>query len=55
MPAGEAPHKRIEPEPGSALRLEMARLAAETDPGLEASDVETSREGPSFSFGRWSC
>ncbi|HXE98969.1 MAG TPA: nicotinate-nucleotide adenylyltransferase [Solirubrobacterales bacterium] len=49
VPTGEAPHKRIDPEPGRALRLEMARLAAETDPGLEASDVETSREGPSFS------
>ena len=49
VPAGEAPHKRIEPEPGREVRLEMARLAAVTDPGLEASDVETSREGPSFS------
>ena len=28
----------------------MARLAAATDPALEASDVETSREGPSFTF-----
>jgi nicotinate-nucleotide adenylyltransferase len=50
VPAGEAPHKRIEPEPGRDLRLEMARLAAATDPMLEASDVETSREGPSFTF-----
>jgi nicotinate-nucleotide adenylyltransferase len=50
VPAGEAPHKRIEPEPGRDVRLEMARLAAATDPTLEASDVETSREGPSFTF-----
>ncbi len=50
MPVGEAPHKRIEPEPGREVRLEMARLAAATDPALEASDVETSREGPSFTF-----
>jgi nicotinate-nucleotide adenylyltransferase len=28
----------------------MTRLAADADPALEASDVETSREGPSFSF-----
>jgi nicotinate-nucleotide adenylyltransferase len=49
VPTGEAPHKRIDPEPGRALRLEMARLAAEADPGLETSDIETSREGPSFS------
>ena len=50
VPSGEAPHKRIDPEPGRELRLEMARLAADTDPALEASDVETSREGPSFAF-----
>src|SRR4051812_47572630 len=28
----------------------MARLAAATDPRLDASDVETSRDGPSFTF-----
>jgi nicotinate-nucleotide adenylyltransferase len=50
VPSGEAPHKRIDPEPGRDLRLEMARLAAASDPVLAASDVETSREGPSFSF-----
>jgi nicotinate-nucleotide adenylyltransferase len=50
VPAGEAPHKRIEPEPGRDVRLAMARLAAATDPTLDASDVETSREGPSFTF-----
>jgi nicotinate-nucleotide adenylyltransferase len=50
VPSGEAPHKRIDPEPGRELRLEMARLAADADPAFEASDVETSREGPSFSF-----
>jgi nicotinate-nucleotide adenylyltransferase len=50
VPCGEAPHKRIDPEPGRELRLEMTRLAADTDPALEASDVETTREGPSFSF-----
>ena len=50
VPSGEAPHKRIDPEPGRELRLEMTRLAADTDPALEVSDVETSREGPSFSF-----
>ena len=32
------------------VRLEMTRLAAATDALLEASDVETSREGPSFTF-----
>ena len=50
VPVGESPYKRIDPEPGRELRLEMARLAAATDPALDASDVETAREGPSFSF-----
>ncbi len=50
VPSGEAPHKRIDPEPGRDVRFQMARLAAGTDPALEVSDVETSREGPSFSF-----
>jgi nicotinate-nucleotide adenylyltransferase len=50
VPSGEAPHKRIDPEPGSEVRLEMARLAAATDPVLAASDVETGRDGPSFTF-----
>ena len=50
VPAGEAPHKRIDPEPGRDVRLEMARLAASTNGMMEASDVETSREGPSFTL-----
>ena len=50
VPTGEAPHKQIDPEPGRDVRLQMARLAAATDGTLEASDVETSREGPSFTF-----
>jgi nicotinate-nucleotide adenylyltransferase len=50
VPVGESPYKRIDPEPGPDVRLEMARLAAATDPVLETSDVETAREGPSFSF-----
>ena len=50
LPAGEAPHKTIDPEPGREVRLEMTRLAAAEDGLLEASDVETAREGPSFTF-----
>jgi nicotinate-nucleotide adenylyltransferase len=50
VPAGEAPHKRIESDPGREVRLEMGRRAAATDSILEASDVETGREGPSFTF-----
>jgi nicotinate-nucleotide adenylyltransferase len=48
VPAGEAPHRRIEPEPGRDVRLEMTRAAAVGDGLLEASDVEVSREGPSY-------
>jgi nicotinate-nucleotide adenylyltransferase len=48
VPVGESPYKRIDPEPGRRVRLEMARLAAATDGLLAASDVETSREGPSY-------
>jgi nicotinate-nucleotide adenylyltransferase len=50
VPVGESPYKRIDPEPGRDVRLEMARLAAALDPVLDACDVETAREGPSFSF-----
>jgi nicotinate-nucleotide adenylyltransferase len=50
VPGGEAPHKRIDPEPGREVRLEMTRLAAAEDGLLEASDVETAREGLSFTF-----
>jgi nicotinate-nucleotide adenylyltransferase len=50
VPVGESPYKRIDPEPGREVRLEMARLAANEDSMIEASDVETAREGPSFSF-----
>ena len=50
VPVGEAPHRRIEPEPGRDVRLEMARTAAAGDELLEASDVETSRDGESYTY-----
>lgn len=50
VPYGEAPHREIDPEPGGELRLEMARLAADTDELLEASEIEVRRDGPSFTF-----
>jgi nicotinate-nucleotide adenylyltransferase len=50
VPVGEAPHRRIEPEPGPGVRMEMVRLAAEGDELLEASDLEMVREGPSYTF-----
>jgi nicotinate-nucleotide adenylyltransferase len=50
VPVGEAPHKRLEQDPGAAARLEMTALAAGDDELLEASDLEVAREGPSYSF-----
>jgi nicotinate-nucleotide adenylyltransferase len=50
MPAREAPHRAIEPEPGPDVRLEMVELAAGDDELLEASDLEVRREGPSYTF-----
>jgi nicotinate-nucleotide adenylyltransferase len=48
MPTGVAPHKRIDPEPGAEVRLELARLAAAEDELVEASDREVRRPGPSY-------
>jgi nicotinate-nucleotide adenylyltransferase len=50
VPAREAPHKRIDPEPGPGVRLEMTRLAAIANHLLEASDVEVLRPGPSYTY-----
>jgi nicotinate-nucleotide adenylyltransferase len=50
VPVGESAHKRIDPEPGREVRLEMAELAAATDDLLAASDLETRRDEPSFTF-----
>lgn len=50
MPTGEAPHKRIDPEPGPRVRLEMARRAVAGCERMSASDLEVGREGPSFAY-----
>ena len=50
VPTGEAPHKRIEPEPGPEVRLELARLATGGDELLEVNDFEVRRDGPSYSY-----
>jgi nicotinate-nucleotide adenylyltransferase len=50
VPTGEAPHKRIEPEPGPEVRLEMTRMAAATDELLEVLDWEVARSGPSYTY-----
>ena len=48
MVTGQAPHKEIADDPGGEVRLEMARRAAGTDDGVEASALEVEREGPSY-------
>lgn len=50
VPTGEAPHKRIDPEPGAEVRLEMARMAAAHDETLEVIDFEVATEGPSYTY-----
>jgi nicotinate-nucleotide adenylyltransferase len=45
-----APHKEIEEDPGAALRLEMAVVAAEEEPGVEASPLEVERDEVSYSY-----
>jgi nicotinate-nucleotide adenylyltransferase len=50
VPTGEAPHKRISPEPGPRVRLEMAELAAGCGERLSASGLEVDRDGPSYAY-----
>ena len=50
MVTGRAPHKEIEEDPGAEVRLEMARLAAATEQGVEASDLEVRRDEVSYSY-----
>jgi nicotinate-nucleotide adenylyltransferase len=50
MVTGRAPHKEIENDPGAEVRLEMARLAADGEEGVEASGLEVEREGVSYTW-----
>jgi nicotinate-nucleotide adenylyltransferase len=50
MVTGRAPHKEIEDDPGAEVRLEMARLAANGEEGVGASDVEVRRDEVSYSY-----
>lgn len=50
IPVGVAPHRKIDPEPGADVRLEMVRLAAADDDLLQACDFEVTREEPSYTF-----
>jgi nicotinate-nucleotide adenylyltransferase len=48
MPAGEAPHKTIEQDPGKEERYLLCDLAARGAEWLEASHLEIDRPGPSY-------
>lgn len=50
VPTGRAPHKRIDPEPGPRVRLELCRLAFEGMPGVEVSALEVEREEVSWAY-----
>jgi nicotinate-nucleotide adenylyltransferase len=50
MVTNRAPHKEIEDDPGAAVRLEMAGAATEGEEGVEASDLEVTRDEVSYSF-----
>jgi nicotinate-nucleotide adenylyltransferase len=48
IPARIPPHKPVEHEPGPRHRLEMCRRAVRDDDRFEVSDIELSRDGPSY-------
>jgi nicotinate-nucleotide adenylyltransferase len=50
MVTNRAPHKEIEEDPGAEVRLDMARLAAEGEDGVEASNLEVRRDDVSYSY-----
>jgi nicotinate-nucleotide adenylyltransferase len=50
MVTKRAPHKEIEDDPGAEVRMEMARLAAAGEDGVEASDLEVRRDEVSYSY-----
>jgi nicotinate-nucleotide adenylyltransferase len=50
MVTNRAPHKEIEDDPGAEVRLEMARLAAAGEDGVEVSDLEVGRDEVSYSY-----
>jgi len=48
MPVAAPPHKPLPEDPGPEVRLELSRLAAAGDEGLEVSDIEVRRGGASY-------
>ncbi len=48
IPARIPPHKPVDDEPGPEHRLELCRVAVGDDDRFDVSDVEITREGPSY-------
>lgn len=48
IPTAKPPHKEVPADPGAEVRLELCRVAAEDDEGLEVSDIEVLRGGASY-------
>jgi nicotinate-nucleotide adenylyltransferase len=48
MPVALPPHKEADGDPGAGVRLELARLAAAGEEGVEVSAAEIDRGGASF-------
>jgi nicotinate-nucleotide adenylyltransferase len=48
MPVGEAPHRKVEMDPGREARYELCLLAIAGDERLSVARLELEREGPSY-------
>jgi nicotinate-nucleotide adenylyltransferase len=48
VPAGEPPHRRVEDDPGSEVRVELCERAVAGDDRLSVSRIEVDRPGPSY-------
>jgi len=50
IPAAQPPHKRHQPRASGAHRLKMVQLAIHDEPAFEASDIELTRNAPSYTL-----
>jgi len=50
MPAGRAPHREIEQDPGAGERLRLCELAAAEVEGVEVSRYEVDKVEPAYTF-----
>jgi nicotinate-nucleotide adenylyltransferase len=48
MPVGEAPHRKLDSDPGGEVRARLCERAVEGDPRFAVSPAEIGRSGPSY-------